>query len=148
MCLARDRQTGFSPYRRFSIPKLPKLGRPRSGNLISSAENAHWPDIVVHQVHPVAISWLPSLITSLTSRMITLDGYGTLVAASLVLLFGRRLVSAIQLLRAYSIPEPVAGGLLVALGLYATKLFFRLRGALRQRTIFTVDAGLFCQHRT
>lgn len=56
--------------------------------------------------------------------MITLDGYGTLVAASLVLLFGRRLVSAIQLLRAYSIPEPVAGGLLVAFGLYVTKLFF------------------------
>ena len=56
--------------------------------------------------------------------MITLDGYGTLVAASLVLLFGRRLVSAIQLLRAYSIPEPVAGGLIVALGLYVTKLFF------------------------
>jgi ESS family glutamate:Na+ symporter len=56
--------------------------------------------------------------------MITLDGYGTLVAASLVLLFGRRLVSAIQLLRAYSIPEPVAGGLLVAFGLYVTILFF------------------------
>ena len=56
--------------------------------------------------------------------MITLDGYGTLVAASLVLLFGRRLVSGIQLLRAYSIPEPVAGGLIVALGLYVTKLFF------------------------
>ncbi len=56
--------------------------------------------------------------------MITLDAYGTLVAASLVLLVGRRLVSAIQLLRAYSIPEPVAGGLLVALGLYVTKLLF------------------------
>lgn len=39
----------------------------------------------------------------------------TLVAASLVLLLGRRLVEKIPLLRAYSIPEPVAGGLLVAL---------------------------------
>lgn len=39
----------------------------------------------------------------------------TLVAASLVLLLGRRLVDKIPLLRAYSIPEPVAGGLLVAL---------------------------------
>jgi ESS family glutamate:Na+ symporter len=56
--------------------------------------------------------------------MITLDGYGTLVAASLVLLVGRRLVRAVQLLRAYSIPEPVAGGLIVALGLYVIKLFF------------------------
>ena len=56
--------------------------------------------------------------------MISLDSYGTLVAASLVLLVGRRLVSGVHLLRSYSIPEPVAGGLIVALGLYVTKLFF------------------------
>ncbi len=55
--------------------------------------------------------------------MLTLDSYGTLVAASMVLLVGRRLVSAIQLLRAYSIPEPVVGGLIVALGLYTAKSF-------------------------
>ena len=44
-----------------------------------------------------------------------LDTYGTLVAASLVLLLGRQLVLRIAFLRIYSIPEPVVGGLLVAL---------------------------------
>jgi ESS family glutamate:Na+ symporter len=47
--------------------------------------------------------------------MIELDFYGTLVAASLVLLLGRGLVTRVGFLRAYNIPEPVAGGLLVAL---------------------------------
>ncbi|MCF5142477.1 sodium/glutamate symporter [Pseudomonas sp. PA-6-1D] len=46
--------------------------------------------------------------------MIQLDFYSTLVAASLVLLLGRWLVARIGFLRAYSIPEPVVGGLLVA----------------------------------
>jgi len=41
--------------------------------------------------------------------------YGTLVTASLVLLLGNRLVGWIPLLRSYTIPEPVAGGLLVAI---------------------------------
>ncbi|MDE2611076.1 MAG: sodium/glutamate symporter [Burkholderiales bacterium] len=44
---------------------------------------------------------------------------GTLVCASLVLLLGRKLVAWTPPLRAYSIPEPVAGGLLVALLLLA-----------------------------
>lgn len=47
--------------------------------------------------------------------MLALDFYGTLVAASLVLLLGRGLVTRVGFLRAYNIPEPVAGGLLVAL---------------------------------
>ncbi len=47
--------------------------------------------------------------------MIQLDFYGTLVAASLVLLMGRSLVNRIPFLRTYNIPKPVAGGLLVAL---------------------------------
>jgi len=47
--------------------------------------------------------------------MLALDFYGTLVAASLVLLLGRGLVKRVGLLRTYNIPEPVAGGLLVAL---------------------------------
>jgi ESS family glutamate:Na+ symporter len=47
--------------------------------------------------------------------MIQLDFYGTLVAASLVLLLGRGLVTRLGFLRNYNIPEPVAGGLLVAL---------------------------------
>lgn len=55
--------------------------------------------------------------------MIQLDFYGTLVAASLVLLLGRGLVTRVGFLRAYNIPEPVAGGLLVALILLALRAF-------------------------
>jgi len=54
--------------------------------------------------------------------MINLDTLETLVAASLVLLLGRKLVASSSLLKTYSIPEPVVGGLLVAL------LMFGLRG--------------------
>ena len=53
--------------------------------------------------------------------MMTLDSYGTLVAASLVLLFGRKLVAAVRPLQTYSIPEPVVGGLCAALALYAAQ---------------------------
>ena len=53
----------------------------------------------------------------------TLDVYGTLVAASLVLLFGRKIVAWTPLLRTYNIPEPVAGGLIVALLLFAAHSF-------------------------
>jgi ESS family glutamate:Na+ symporter len=55
--------------------------------------------------------------------MFQLDFYGTLVAASLVLLLGRGLVACIFFLRKYNIPEPVAGGLVVALLLLALRLF-------------------------
>ena len=51
--------------------------------------------------------------------MISIDSYGTLVAASMVLLVGRKLVARSRMLQVYSIPEPVIGGLMVALGLYA-----------------------------
>jgi ESS family glutamate:Na+ symporter len=44
-----------------------------------------------------------------------LNPYSTLVAAILVLLLGRWLIAHIAFLRTYSIPEPVVGGLLVAL---------------------------------
>ncbi|MHC8289943.1 sodium/glutamate symporter [Pseudomonas sp. XS1P51] len=54
--------------------------------------------------------------------MVQLDFYGTLVAASLVLLLGRGLVTRVGFLRAYNIPEPVAGGLVVALVLLALRL--------------------------
>jgi ESS family glutamate:Na+ symporter len=53
--------------------------------------------------------------------MIQLDFYGTLVAASLVLLLGRGLVARVGFLRTYNIPEPVAGGLVVALALLALR---------------------------
>ncbi|MDC9612770.1 sodium/glutamate symporter [Xenorhabdus khoisanae] len=53
--------------------------------------------------------------------MYHLDVYGTLVAATLVLLLGRKLVQSVSFLEKYTIPEPVAGGLLVALVLLAVK---------------------------
>ncbi|RON38932.1 sodium/glutamate symporter [Pseudomonas frederiksbergensis] len=54
--------------------------------------------------------------------MLQLDFYGTLVAASLVLLLGRGLVTHVGFLRTYNIPEPVAGGLVVALGLLGLRV--------------------------
>ncbi|NML30232.1 sodium/glutamate symporter [Paraburkholderia antibiotica] len=45
----------------------------------------------------------------------TIGIYATLVATSLVLLLGERLVQWIGVLRTYSIPAPVAGGLVVAI---------------------------------
>ncbi|WP_414870441.1 sodium/glutamate symporter [Pseudomonas sp. IT-347P] len=55
--------------------------------------------------------------------MIQLDFYGTLVAASLVLLLGRGLVRRVGFMRSYNIPEPVAGGLVVALILLLLRAF-------------------------
>ena len=49
--------------------------------------------------------------------MFHLDTLSTLVAATLVLLLGRQLVQNVPFLKKYTIPEPVAGGLLVALAL-------------------------------
>ena len=68
--------------------------------------------------------------------MLQLDFYSTLVAASLVLLLGRWLVARIGFLRTYNIPEPVAGGLLVAMLLLALRgllLFWGWSGGLRIR---------------
>lgn len=53
--------------------------------------------------------------------MLSFDILETLVAASLVLLLGRKLVSSSSYLETYSIPEPVVGGLLVALLLFALR---------------------------
>jgi ESS family glutamate:Na+ symporter len=55
--------------------------------------------------------------------MLELDFYGTLVAASLVLLLGHGLVKRVAILRTYNIPEPVAGGLVVALILLGLRSF-------------------------
>jgi ESS family glutamate:Na+ symporter len=49
--------------------------------------------------------------------------YGTLVAASLVLLVGQRLVAALPLLRKWTIPEPVAGGIVAALIVFGLHSF-------------------------
>ncbi|XNM66400.1 sodium/glutamate symporter [Escherichia coli] len=53
--------------------------------------------------------------------MFHLDTLSTLVAATLVLLLGRKLVQIVPFLKKYTIPEPVAGGLLVALALLVLK---------------------------
>ena len=53
--------------------------------------------------------------------MIELDIYGTLVAASAVLILGQQLVARVRLLATYTIPEPVAGGLVAALLLFAAR---------------------------
>lgn len=45
---------------------------------------------------------------------ITLNGYYTLILATLVLLLGRFLVKRIKFLEDFNIPEPVAGGLVAA----------------------------------
>ncbi|MDE1485940.1 sodium/glutamate symporter [Xenorhabdus bovienii] len=55
--------------------------------------------------------------------MYHLDTYGTLVAATLVLLLGRKLVQSVPFLEKYTIPEPVAGGLLIAVILLVIKQF-------------------------
>ncbi len=53
--------------------------------------------------------------------MIHLDTLSTLVAATLVLLLGRKLVHSVSFLKKYTIPEPVAGGLLAGAGLADTE---------------------------
>jgi ESS family glutamate:Na+ symporter len=57
--------------------------------------------------------------------MLSLDTPETLMAAALVLLLGRKIRARTPILQTYSIPEPVVGGLLVAL------LVFVLRSALK-----------------
>ena len=59
--------------------------------------------------------------------MLELDVYGTLVAASAVLLLGQLLVTRVRWLAAYTIPEPVAGGLLVALLMLVLRTGFDFR---------------------
>lgn len=55
---------------------------------------------------------------------ITFSAYYTLILAVLVLLLGKLLVSRIRFLRDYNIPEPVAGGLLIAAVIYALNIFW------------------------
>ncbi|WP_158902434.1 sodium/glutamate symporter [Burkholderia sp. L27(2015)] len=50
-----------------------------------------------------------------------LDTLETLMAAALVLLLGRQILARTALLRTYSIPEPVVGGLLVAVLVFALR---------------------------
>jgi len=47
--------------------------------------------------------------------MIEVNSYYTLIAATMVLLLGKLMVSKIKFLRDFNIPEPVAGGLVAAI---------------------------------
>jgi Sodium/glutamate symporter len=73
--------------------------------------------------------------------------YGALVAASLVLLLGNRMVAWIPVAHTYTIPEPVAGGLVVAIVL----LLMRVVGHTEVHFDFGVasvhDARLLRDHR-
>jgi len=55
---------------------------------------------------------------------ITLNGYYTLIFATLVLLLGRLLVKKVKFLEDFNIPEPVAGGLIAAVIVYALNFFW------------------------
>jgi len=55
---------------------------------------------------------------------ITLNGYYTLILATLVLLLGRFLVKNIKFLENFNIPEPVAGGLVAAIVVYILNIFW------------------------
>lgn len=55
---------------------------------------------------------------------VTLNGYYTLILATLVLLLGRFLVKKIKFLEDFNIPEPVAGGLVAAIIVYALNLIW------------------------
>lgn len=57
---------------------------------------------------------------------IILNGYHTLIAATLVLLLGRLLVKKIQFLQDFNIPEAVAGGLIAATIIFALYQWFGL----------------------
>ena len=78
----------------------------------------------------------------------TLHGYYTLVAAVIVLLFGRFLVLKIDLLRRYNIPEPVVGGLVAALAAYGLHSAFGISAKFSQELqtsfmlIFFTSIGL------
>ncbi|MDO5768835.1 MAG: sodium/glutamate symporter [Psychrobacter sp.] len=53
---------------------------------------------------------------------VTLNGYYTLILATLVLLLGRFLVKKVSFLENFNIPEPVAGGLVAAIVVYLLNL--------------------------
>jgi len=57
---------------------------------------------------------------------VNLDTLETLMGASLVLLLGRQILARTAILRTYSIPEPVVGGLLIAFLAFALRAFFRI----------------------
>ena len=76
----------------------------------------------------------------------SLDTLETLTAACLVLLLGRQILARTRILRTYSIPEPVVGGLLVALLIFALRslshIEVRFDTALQTPLMFTFFATI------
>ncbi len=70
----------------------------------------------------------------LAMQTITLDVYGTLVCMVGVLLLGRWIISKIKFLRDYDIPEPVVGGVLVAIAIMIAHKFYDFK--------LVLDSGL------
>ena len=60
----------------------------------------------------------------ISENMISFDIYGTMVMACLTLLLGRFVVARVPLLDKFTIPGPVAGGLIVAFTILILKSFF------------------------
>lgn len=80
-------------------------------------------------------------------KAIVLNGYYTLIVATIVLLLGRLLVNKIKFLRDFNIPEPVAGGLVAAVIisiLYTQGIVFSFETSLQQAfmMIFFASIGL------
>ncbi|WP_352336647.1 sodium/glutamate symporter [Psychrobacter sp. 16-MNA-CIBAN-0192] len=77
---------------------------------------------------------------------VTLNGYYTLILATLVLLLGRFLVKNIKFLEDFNIPEPVAGGLIAAAIVYALNLVwgfsFNFNQALQTATMLMFFASI------
>ena len=77
---------------------------------------------------------------------VTLNGYYTLIFATLVLLLGRFLVKKIRFLENFNIPEPVAGGLVAAAIVYALNLIwgysFNFNQALQTATMLMFFASI------
>ena len=77
---------------------------------------------------------------------VTLNGYYTLIFATLVLLLGRFLVKNIKFLEDFNIPEPVAGGLVAAAIVYALNLVwgysFNFNQALQTATMLMFFASI------
>ena len=59
-------------------------------------------------------------------QTLTFDFYSTLVAMVAVLLLGRFIIARVKFLRDYNIPEPVIGGLLVALAILGIYQYFQV----------------------
>jgi Na+/glutamate symporter len=72
--------------------------------------------------------------------MVRLDTLETLMAASLVLLLGRQILARTPILRTYTIPDPVLGGLLVALLVFCVTQYLADRRALRYSAPSAADA--------